>query len=981
MTAAGATRSKLLDTVRNSRRSGIYYFSLWALPLAIAVFSLVALFGLPPLYPSTSGAPLYFRSLPLEAGHATIEEAAAALRTVPQQRRAELHTGAWISVELPEHARSYPAAVDFSAPGATALTCWRQDSMQVVGSAQGRATTGAMRTSRLGYALMLGHNESNSGSSFSDLICRAHYGAPTAFTSELWSIPDLRAASDRFHRGLSLLDGGIATLALFLTIIALRNREWTFLLVAVWLIGNLRLGMYALGWDSKWLGHTLPGDWQAMLRKLTLAAYYLVTLTLFNQLFRNRNLSRPRLLAALQGLGIAQLAAAVALPWDLFQILSSAIWGGAIAAGVYLLALTIARKPAHVFSWRFLPLSGALAVIVAGLVLTLNGREQLLDSFGSVTALLLSNVMVALAVGGILRQSKKERIRAQTDLVTGYALAPLGLFTLDANDRFLRMNPILRNILGLKDDATATLSWDDFFPAQQWDVVAAATLAGKETDILLPATPQHPGSPRHFALRAAVAGDHVEGSLQDITERAQAMNELRNMVDSDPLTQALNRRGIEKELNGALENLRAANVPCSLAYMDLDHFKRINSLFGHVSGDEILKQITAKLRKILVGDQTFGRIGSDEFIILMPNMSAVDARVTAECIINDLNGSAFQVGHRYFQVRSAIGVVELNLSMDSAAAISAATRACRDARKKHQDVVVYDQDSSELQAHTEELRLFDQLEGGASPKGLYLEMQPIMALTNPDETFNFEILLRVRDSQGRILPTGQIISAAEESGTITIIDKWVFSATLEWLSKHEGRLRKTQLVNVNLSGVSLNDDKFIEKLFQVLARHPQLARRLCVEITEGVALQNLERTRLLITRLQSMGIRIALDDFGAGYTSFSYLKQLGADAIKIDGTLVRDMLASETNIAIVRTIVELAQNLGMVSIAEWVEDVQTLEALREMGVDFVQGYVVSPALTPMEILDAESLSDLVSNADALSYIRRNSPPPSLTLMA
>src|SRR5690606_36457128 len=133
-----------------------------------------------------------------------------------------------------------------------------------------------------------------------------------------------------------------------------------------------------------------------------------------------------------------------------------------------------------------------------------------------------------------------------------------------------------------------------------------------------------------------------------------------------------------------------------------------------------------------------------------------------------------------------------------------------------------------------------------------------------------------------------------------------------------------------------------------------------------------ERTRGLITRLQRMGVRIALDDFGAGYTSFSYLKQLGADAIKIDGTLVRDMLASETNIAIVRTIVELAQNLGMFSIAEWVEDVQALEALREMGVDYVQGYAVSEALTPMEILDAENLSDLVTNAETLAYISRNS---------
>src|SRR5690606_33682879 len=160
-------------------------------------------------------------------------------------------------------------------------------------------------------------------------------------------------------------------------------------------------------------------------------------------------------------------------------------------------------------------------------------------------------------------------------------------------------------------------------------------------------------------------------------------------------------------------------------------------------------------------------------------------------------------------------------------------------------------------------------------------------------------------------------------------------------------------------------------LFIVLGRQPQLARRLCVEITEGVALQNLERTRKLTVRLKQMGVRIALDDFGAGYTSFNYLKQLEADAVKIDGIFVRDMLASETNTAIVRTIVDLAQNLRMICIAEWVEDPDALDLLRDMGVDYVQGYAISAALTPLEILDAESVSDLVTNADTLAYIRRN----------
>src|SRR5690606_18045959 len=263
--------------------------------------------------------------------------------------------------------------------------------------------------------------------------------------------------------------------------------------------------------------------------------------------------------------------------------------------------------------------------------------------------------------------------------------------------------------------------------------------------------------------------------------------------------------------------------------------------------------------------------------------------------------------------------------------------------------------------------------GGDSPRGLYLELQPIMSMAAPLASLNFEVLLRVKDSAGMLIPAGKIVSAAEESGTITIIDKWVFSATLEWLEKHEKRLSKTQFGSINLSGVSLNDNKFVEAFFANLGRYKHLTKRLCVEITEGVALQNLDRTRQFMGRLQAMGVRIALDDFGAGYTSFSYLKELRADVIKIDGTLIRDMLANKTSIAIVRTIIELARNLGMESIAEWVEDAPTLEALRRMGVDHVQGYVVSKARPPVDILNARSLADLVVSDKVREFILDTHP--------
>lgn len=187
------------------------------------------------------------------------------------------------------------------------------------------------------------------------------------------------------------------------------------------------------------------------------------------------------------------------------------------------------------------------------------------------------------------------------------------------------------------------------------------------------------------------------------------------------------------------------------------------------------------------------------------------------------------------------------------------------------------------------------------------------------------------------------------------------SDALQWLNQHQQKLHHLDCLNLNLSGVSLNEPQFIKELFDLFDRYPCILPKVCIEITESIALADLGYTRQLMERLQSRGVRIALDDFGAGYTSFSYLRELPANALKIDGSLIRDMLKTPSNTAIVRTIVELAQNLGMHSIAEWVEDGDTLMALRQMGVDYVQGFAISRAIEPPQILKHKNILPLVQN--------------------
>jgi EAL domain-containing protein (putative c-di-GMP-specific phosphodiesterase class I) len=248
-------------------------------------------------------------------------------------------------------------------------------------------------------------------------------------------------------------------------------------------------------------------------------------------------------------------------------------------------------------------------------------------------------------------------------------------------------------------------------------------------------------------------------------------------------------------------------------------------------------------------------------------------------------------------------------------------------------------------------------------------MQPIMSLSAPFESHDFEVLVRMREADNSVTAAGTIIAAAENNGRAAVIDRWVLSHTLEWLDRHRDSLRRTRFVCMNLSGASLNDKKFIQDAYSMLAQHPRAAERLCLEITEGVALHDLDNTRRFIDGVRGFGAKVALDDFGAGYTSFSYLMELPADAVKIDGSFIVDVTTHPAKLAVVEAIVQLARNLGMKSIAEWAEDCATVEALVGVGIDYVQGYAVARPQDADRILSMNSAADFIEDPAVARFVR------------
>lgn len=938
-------------------------FSGILLPVIIVMLAIVVVVIMPSRYPSFTGSKLELRALPTAAAQQTPEAIYHDLMDKPTQHQVQIQDNSWVLFQVPNNFEPSTQTIRFGPALISHLTCTNLSNHSIIGGNNHTLRSATKLANYSGYLLESSRLQPNA-----EILCNVGYFSPNYLSVEQWDRRALLDTGIYQTHNIALLEGGVVALALMLLVIAISNRQPLYLLLSAWLLGNLRLGAMAMGWDEQWLGASLPLEWLPLIQRFTLAVYFLISYNLFSLLLRPlpNSLLFKGLLWALRAAGILLLITAFVGSPSTF---SSLMWLASLLGLGTMLSLALRNirlSQNRVPLWQLVLISGGLCIVIAGVFVLTSGYSTFVNTFTGVTAFFLSNLMVSLLLADRIYSHQQLHVQTQQALQTSYTHNPLAMFTLQ-DGVFQRVNTSLQRVLGIENFAADTHHWEDFFPPVDWHDVLERSKQNEDTEIKRHAD-LHTHLPHHFSLRAFRSGNKIEGTLQDDSARLAAMQQLHQIADNDPITNSLNQRGLEKALQDALDSLLPGQH-CVLGYLDLNVVKHVNSTHGHAAGNALLKEVSLRLERLLTGPQEVGRLVGDEFVLIFGNVDIPTAQHSAKEILSLLNASTVYAANRGFNLHSTLGLVEVPAGTSAEDALSAASRACREARRNHKSLTIYRKNSQELHDHAEELKLFKDLENGHS-SGMFLEMQPILDLARPLQTLNFEVLLRVRDSIGELIPSGKIIAAAEESGTVSIIDKWVFSATLSWLDQHQHQLPNTRQVNLNLSGVSLNDDKFIDELFALLERFEHVAPRLCVEITEGVALQDLQRTRQFMQRLQAKGVRIALDDFGAGYTSFSYLRELPADALKIDGALIKDMLKNDSNTAIVRTIVELARNLEMRSIAEWVEDVETLKVLHAMGVDHIQGFIISTARNPNDILGARDLRDLVRSEAAVELLNQ-----------
>ncbi|HEY9825409.1 MAG TPA: EAL domain-containing protein, partial [Stenomitos sp.] len=568
------------------------------------------------------------------------------------------------------------------------------------------------------------------------------------------------------------------------------------------------------------------------------------------------------------------------------------------------------------------------------------------------------------------RKSTERRLFAEKELAQ-ITLEAIGdaVITTDAKGYIQYFNPVAEHLTGWKLHEVKGLPLTDVFTIVNeitrravenplHKVLRSGQIANLATNTVLIARDgtEYPIEDSAAPIRAnngEIIG--VVIVFHDVTQSRYLARQLSWQANHDDLTGLFNRRTFERQLTDALIGARTQNEHHVLCFLDLDQFKAVNDTCGHAAGDELLCQVTNLLQERVRLTDTLARLGGDEFGLLLHQCSIEQAEQVADALRQLIQAYRFIYQGKVFSIGVSIGLVAINAnSQNLNSVLSAADAACYAAKERGRNCIyIYQSDDLKLAQHRNERQWISRLDQALRDDRFRLYCQKIVPVSVNSNKAHYEVLLRLVDESGQLVPPMAFIPAAERYHLIPAIDQWVIRT---FFSRYQAYQRQSltcghpldqSVYTINLSGGSVNNEDFLEFVQEQFVEFEIAPENICFEITETTAIANFDQAVQLIHALKKIGCRFALDDFGSGMSSLAYLKNLPVDYLKIDGSFVKDIDNDRKDYAMVECFNRLSHFMGIQTIAECVETETVLQNLRKIGVDYAQGFCID---TPMPLI-------------------------------
>ncbi|MCR2747660.1 EAL domain-containing protein [Limnobacter parvus] len=868
----------------------------------------------------------------------------------------------WIYASLNAAVLNHHNQMYFESRHLVQSICWRESTVGELEQLVLRTNQGRLlSTSLLGKADTQG------------VLCQFSFVGPATLQIGLQSQADFNASSLDFERRQGFLEGVLYLMIGFVALAAIMTRSSLFVSYGFWLFASLRLVALSEGWDHTLFGIELGIETLSHARMTALAMYFASTVLMMWHLFENvRRESWVGVLRALQGASILFMLLALVAPYRTFLEL---FWPMSLVAVSVVAWVVIQyflekrdRVAIYYLAAMLITLTGAVAEVLAAWF----EHTLLLQYFNSASVTVFASVMTAVALAEYFRKAQlqqqlaaREIEQAHERLESVFDIAPSAMFTSSVSGELLKYNKRFVDVFLNREGKPVF----DFLQAQRLQTLFnLLETPGKSSRRELPIV-MGDGQTRWFELVVNRDDRELVGVVSDFTARKDKELALQHQATHDELTGALNRRGLQHSIhNRLIKGAGTFTVFCT----EIQQFSRIVSAYGLAVSDQLLQAFQIELHKYLGSYGEVARLHVDQFVVLIHQADALRAEDEFNAFLEKIEATPFQLDGRAIQptVLATLvfqGVIDNVLDVMETVEVSMRESSAKTKRSGQAERIVYEQ--NQTRRLLEQSRTIRRLGDQKLPQGLTLAWQPILALEQPDMPLYAEALLRIKGEDGQLSSAGFLLEACERGGHTAFLDNWVLSQSLDFLSENSEALKKLSVLSINVSPGSLNDEVFLQDTLALILVHQAQASKLCLEITEVGSVINLPAVQTFIEQVRTLGVRIALDDFGAGYSNFRYAIDLHADVIKIDGSIIKNICHSTESHAVTTAIVGLAHDLGCKCVAEWVEDLHTLREVKELGVDYVQGYLISPAVECTRFLNLQSPLDLMQDQDRAMMIQ------------